>query len=96
MENYITRQEYDDGYAEINGGIEKLSNRAEIRIRELERDFLFVATFANPINVDTHRDNNREIVDNVYHFIKDAGEVDESQLKRLDKLQRHPISVMMS
>ncbi|QQZ60234.1 protein kinase [Paenibacillus sonchi] len=96
MDNYITRQEYDDGYAEINGVIEKLSNRAEIRIRELERDFLFVATFANPINVDTHRDNNREIVDNVYHFIKDAGEVDESQLKRLDKLQRHPISVMMS
>ncbi|NGM83392.1 protein kinase [Paenibacillus sp. 7124] len=96
MEKYITRQEYDDGFAEINGKIEKINNKAEIRIRELERDFLFVATFANPINVDTHPYNNRYVVDEVYHSIKDAGKIVETELIRLDKLKRHPTSVMMS
>ncbi|MCM3269331.1 hypothetical protein [Paenibacillus elgii] len=96
MDRYITRQEYDDGFAEINGNVEKINGRAEIRIRELERDYLFIATFANPINVDTNRDRNREVVDSVYHTIKDRGEILEYELKKLDKLKRHPISIMMS
>lgn len=96
IDRYITRQEYDDGYAEIDGVVEKIEGRAEVRIRELERDFLFVATFANPINVDSHRSKNREIVDSVYHVIKDNEGVIESELEKLDKLSRHQISIMMS
>ncbi|AWP28481.1 hypothetical protein [Paenibacillus sp. Cedars] len=96
LDRYITRQEYDDGYAAIDGKVEKIDGRAEIRIREFERDFLFVATFANPINVDMNRNRNREVVDDVYHAIKDAGEILESELRKIDKLKRHPVSVMMS
>ncbi|MFB0847084.1 serine/threonine protein kinase, partial [Paenibacillus oleatilyticus] len=61
IDRYITRQEYDDGVADIDGKSVELEQRAELRTRELEQDFIFIATFANSINVD----RNRSVVDEV-------------------------------
>ncbi|TBL67348.1 hypothetical protein [Paenibacillus thalictri] len=90
IDRYITRQEYDDGVADINGKSVELEQRAELRTRELEQDFIFIATFANSINVD----RNRSVVDQVYRFIKNVG-LSDTTLQRLDKLKRHPVSQMM-
>jgi serine/threonine-protein kinase len=92
MDRYITRQEYDDGVAEIDGKSVELLGRAELRTRELEPDYLFIGTYANPINVD----NNRSTVDWVYHAIKDKGLPIEEVLPKLDQLKRHPVSIMLS
>ncbi|MCR8844923.1 protein kinase [Paenibacillus sp. SC116] len=91
-DRYITRQEYDDGVAEINGEVIELERSAELRTRELERDYLFIASKYNSIIVG----KNRSRVDDVYHRLKNFELVSEGVLSNLNNLKKHPISLMMS
>lgn len=91
IDRYITREEYDDGVADIDGKSVKLEGRAELRTREMKRDFLFIGTYVHPINVD----RNRDIVDEVYEELVTNEEIEPEILERLDRLKRHEISQMM-
>jgi len=48
----------------MDGNSVVLDGKAKIRTRELERDFLFIGTIANPINIST----NDNVVDQIYHY----------------------------
>jgi serine/threonine protein kinase len=92
IDRYVTRQEYDDGVAEIDGEVVELERVAELRTRELERDYLFIASKYNSIHVD----KNRSKVDDIYHELKDTGLVSMEILTNLNDLRKHPVSLMMS
>lgn len=89
-DRYITRGEYDDGVAEIDGEVVELGFEAELRTRELERDYLFIASKYNSINVD------RSVVAMVYNDLRTVGNINEQMLKPLDKLRTHPDLQMLN
>ena len=91
-DRYITRAEYDDGVTEIDGVTIELNREAELRTREMKRDFLFIATNVHPILLF----ENDEIVRRVYKIIKENDMITPEFLAPLDRLKRHRISIMMS
>jgi len=59
---YITRLEYDDGVAKIKGESIKLNGGAELRTRDLETQYYFIASVSHPIALM----ENDQIVSEVY------------------------------
>lgn len=81
----ITRQEYDDGAAVIDGKVVDVEGKAELRIRYLTTyNFLICAQF-NPINESKHDRTFKEILNGI---LRSANTVDEI-IEFIDGLGRH-------
>jgi serine/threonine protein kinase len=83
MDRYITRGEYDDGFAEIDGKVVELKGRAEARIRATKRIFMFLATHAH----DIVQGENEETVNQVIQNLLNQGEVEPHLLEPLRRLR---------
>jgi hypothetical protein len=81
--SYITRGEYDDGYALINGAVVEL-NGTQLRIRNLEDDFLFLAPQFSVYNDQRNDQRFRS----VYHTLRLANKIDFPLLKPLESMER--------
>jgi hypothetical protein len=81
--SYITRGENDDGYALIDGIIVEL-NGTQLRIRNLEDDFLFLAPQFCVYNYQ----RNYQRFGTVYHALRVANRIDLPLLKPLERLER--------
>ncbi len=86
LDRYITRGEYDDGYADIDGEIMELHNRAEARVRNKKRDFWFIA----PAGSNMVQPENEEVVREIYQAFIYKGAVDPDELEGIEPLHLHP------
>lgn len=91
-DRYISRHEYDDGVAEIDGESVWIEGEAEIRIRKLYSDYYFIATQSHPVLLS----ENDGVVMDVYEKLLETGSLDEEDIKKLSRLRRHRISIMMN
>lgn len=91
-DRYISRAEYDDGVANIDGKSVWIEGRAQLRTREMERDFLFIGTDIHPIILN----ENSSKVEEVYKKLKTSNKVEEEYLRNLGELRKHRISMLMS
>lgn len=91
-DRYISRTEYDDGVAEIDGESVPLDNKAQLRVRNLKEDYYFIATQSHPILLT----ENDEAVNKVYEKLIEKDLLEESDIQILSKLTRHRISIMIS
>jgi serine/threonine protein kinase len=91
-DRYISRQEYDDGVAEIDGKSVWLEGNAELRIRNLQPQYYFIATNSHPILLM----ENDQVVSEVYNKLLKTDKLDEEDVNKLLRLKRHRISVMLS
>ncbi|TMW71179.1 serine/threonine-protein kinase [Alteribacter natronophilus] len=89
---YITREEYDDGVAEMDGTIVKLDGTAEVRGRNLIPQFYFLATQSHPILIS----NNDLVVSDIYKNLLVRGELMEEDIYKLIRLRKHEISSMLN
>lgn len=80
--NYIRREEYDTGWAVINGKRTKLDDETELRVRYLQPTIFFVAPKYGPLV------ENAEIFDAVYKQIKNGKRLDIELLQPLKKIKR--------
>ncbi len=78
---YITRGEYDDGFAKVDGEIVELDGSEELRIREDGR-FFFLGSFWNAITFY----RNDEIIDRVYNSLKAKGKCTTDLLEPLENI----------
>jgi hypothetical protein len=81
--SYITRGEYDDGYALIDGVVVEL-NGTQLRIRNIEDDFLFLA----PQFCVYNHQRNYQYFRSAYHALRVADKIGLSLLKPLERLER--------
>lgn len=92
IDRYISREEYDDGVAEIDGEVVVLEGKAELRLRNLQPEFYFVATSSHPIILF----ENEHVVSEVYKNLVQNDELDQDDITKLTRLKRHQISIMTS
>ena len=81
MDRYITRGEYDDGFAKIDGKVVELKNSAEARMRSTKQMFIFLVTHAH----DIVQGENVRTVDQVIQNLLDRGEVEPHLLAPLKR-----------
>lgn len=91
-ERYISRAEYDDGVADIDGESVLLNGEAQVRIRSLRPEYYFIGTQSHPILLP----ENDDVVSKVYEKLLETDFLDEKDLKKLTGLRRHRISIMMN
>lgn len=89
-DRYISREEYDDGVAEIEGQSVMLNNDAQLRVRNLQEEYYFIGTQSHPILIS----ENDEVVTQIYEKLIQTGSLDQFDVERLSKLKRHRISIM--
>lgn len=92
LDRYITREEYDDGVANINGESVLLEGRAEVRVRKLEKDYIFISTSSHPILLM----ENDSIVFDFYEKLISTDSIEVEDIDKLTNLKRHDISIMLS
>src|SRR6266699_2306714 len=80
---YVTRGEYDDGYAEIDEEIIELQG-VELRSRNLKDDFKVLVPKYSAYN--QHASDQQ--TDEVYQALRAAGKIDQSLLQPLERLKR--------
>ncbi len=80
---YVTRGEYDDGYAEIDEEIIELQG-VELRSRNLKDDFYVLVPKFSAYNQHA----NDQQTDEVYQTLRAAGKIDQSLLHPLERLPR--------
>lgn len=85
----ITRAEYDDGAAEINGGVVSLNGEAEIRRRFLTPyNFIICAKF-NPINKSEYDDILKKLLDGMLN----GNNTIENVIDFINELPRHSADI---
>lgn len=72
--NNITRQQYDDGYAEVEGRIVPIRDKATLRCRYLSPVNFIVAAKFSAYNCDSFNCTSREYFDNLLNGIIDLDE----------------------
>jgi len=80
---YVTRGEYDDGYAEIDEEIIELQG-VELRSRNLKDDFYVLVPKYSVFNQNANDQQTNE----VYQTLRAAGKIDQSLLQPLERLPR--------
>lgn len=80
---YVTRGEYDDGYAEIDEEVIELQG-VELRSRNLKDDFYVLVPKYSAYNQYA----NDQQTDEVYQTLRAAGKIDQSLLHPLERLKR--------
>ena len=80
---YVTRGEYDDGYAEIDEEVIELQG-VELRSRNLKDDFYVLVPKFSAYNQHA----NDQQTDEVYQTLRAAGKIDQSLLQPLERLER--------
>lgn len=80
---YVTRSEYDDGYAEIDEEVIELQG-VELRSRNLRGDFKVLT----PVYSVYNERANRQQTDEVYQALRATGKIDQSLLQPLEWLVR--------
>jgi len=80
---YVTRGEYDDGYAEIDEEVIELQD-VELRSRNLKDDFYVLVPNYSVYNQHA----NDQQTDEVYQTLRAAGKIDQSLLHPLERLPR--------
>jgi hypothetical protein len=80
---YVTRGEYDDGYAEIDEEVIELQG-VELRSRNLKDDFYVLVPKYSVYNQLA----NDQQTDEVYQTLRAAGKIDQSLLQPLERLPR--------
>lgn len=85
-DRYISRSEYDDGFAEIDGRVVELAGKAEPRARETTRNFWFVGTLGSNISWL----GNDEMVRKVHQSLIENDAVDADILAELEWLSTQP------
>jgi serine/threonine-protein kinase len=89
-DRYISREEYDDGAAEIDDDVVVLKGMAEPRTRNRTRDFLFLGTTGHSVCCTSERLKNDKIIRRVYEDLLSHGEVKPDLLLPLEDLDPHP------
>lgn len=89
-DRYISREEYDDGVAEIDGESVWLNKDAQLRVRNLQEEYYFIGTQSHPILLM----ENDEVVTKVYEKLIETGSLIQTDIQILSKLKRHRISIM--
>ncbi|MEW4210702.1 protein kinase [Priestia megaterium] len=92
IDRYISREEYDDGVAEIDGESVKIEGKAQLRVRNLKTQYYFIASSSNPI----HLIENDSIVSNVYSRVLETNTIESEDIQQLSNLRRHRISRMLN
>lgn len=87
---YITRTEFDSGWAVINGKRVKLNGNAILRGRILKNTIFFLAPQSGPLIT------NDKIIDEIYQEYKSRQQVDEKLLEPLKSMKRSRDILMMS
>lgn len=95
-DRYITRAEFDDNRAEIDGEVVRLNDEAELRVRWKVRAFMFVGSKVNTVVWPGENMENDEVVDHVYKQLKWWEEVTPLRLEPLMNTRVHPLSKMWS
>ena len=90
---YITRGEYDDGVAEIEGQITDIRTEAELRVRSLEKTYWFLASQFNAVLLSSADDSISEIINNV---LLKSDNIDKPCIDHIIKLPRHLASSMFA
>jgi len=80
---YVTREEYDDGYAEIDEKVIEIQG-AELRSRNLKDDFKVLAPVYSVYN---DRANRQQTVE-VDQILRAVGKIDQNLLQPLERLER--------
>ncbi len=80
---YITRAEYDDGYALIDGEVVELDDSTQLRFRNLQTDFLLLSSGSSIFN---ETENDRQVND-IYLALCNEGKINPSFLKSLEHLK---------
>jgi len=80
---YVTRGEYDDGYAEIDEEVIELQG-VELRSRNLKDDFYVLVPNYSVYNQYANDQQTAE----VYQTLRAAGKIDQSLLQPLERLER--------
>lgn len=80
---YVTREEYDDGYAEIDEEVIEIQG-AELRSRNLKDDFKVLAPVYSVYNDHANRQQTVE----VDQTLRAAGKIDQTLLQLLERLER--------
>ena len=89
-DRYISREEYDDGAAEIDDDVVILEGMAEPRTRNRTRDFLFLGTTGHSVCCASEGLKNERIIRSVYEDLLSHGEVKPDLLLPLEDLDPHP------
>jgi serine/threonine protein kinase len=89
-DRYISREEYDDGVAEIDGESVWLNNEAQLRVRNLQEEYYFIGTQSHPILLT----ENDEVVNKVYEKLIETGSLIQTDIQIMSKLKRHQISIL--
>ncbi len=89
-DNYITRTEFDSGWAVINGERVKLNGHASLRGRILSTTIFFLAPQSGPLIT------NNIIIDKVYQDYKKIQKIDTKLLEPLKSIKRSDDILMMS
>lgn len=88
-DNVITREEYDDGAAVINGQVEDTKGEAELRIRYLTPYNFIICAKWNPLNNRVYDSGIEKILNGML-----TGENDINELVKLvEKLPRHKMDI---
>lgn len=82
-DNYITRQEYDTGWAVINDTRVKLNGKAKLRGRILSNTIYFLAPQMGPLIT------NDKIIDQIYQEYKQTKVLDSKLLEPLTRIQKN-------
>ncbi|MEM5645646.1 hypothetical protein AAHH72_12605 [Bacillus cereus] len=83
-DRYITRQEFDDGVAEIDGKSVWLNDEVDHRVRELQTGYYFIATRVNAVVLL----ENQNVVTNIYKSLIRKNELDSRDIELLTTLKK--------
>ncbi len=89
-DRYISREEYDDGAAEIDDDVVILEGMAESRTRNRTRDFLCPGTTGHSVCCTSEGLKNDKIIRRVYEDLPSHGEVKPDLLLPSEDLDPHP------
>lgn len=92
LDRYISREEYDDGFADIDGISVPIEGKAHLRVRNLRAEYYFIASSSNPVQLPF----NDSIVTEVYEKLIEVNELEKEDIEKLTKLRRHEISIMLN
>ncbi|MER2172292.1 MAG: serine/threonine-protein kinase, partial [Psychrobacillus psychrodurans] len=92
VDRYISRAEYDDGVAEIDGEAVWLNGKAELRVRELHPQYYFITTPFHAIGYG----RNDLIIHKIYERLVQNGKLEEREIIELNKLEKHSVSYMLA
>jgi len=93
VDRYITRAEYDDGYARIDGVSIPIQGRAELRVRYMKPQYIFLASKFNAVMLGRrHAPQTEEIVSELVNRFETSDRVEPKDLEPLYRLPRHPVS----